>query len=101
MNNNQLRSCVRLILKATGNEQAIQYLTMSHDQWKKMSRVLPNETTDLRECVRWVASANTLENQDRVMEAKTDLEHAMVYARKIAEASGVDAFHIECRCAKG
>ncbi len=69
---------------------------MSHDQWLRVGKVLPDATTDLRECVGWVAAANTLEALGRVMEAKADLEHALVHARLIAEANGVDAFAIEC-----
>ncbi|OPZ74179.1 MAG: hypothetical protein BWY79_02150 [Actinobacteria bacterium ADurb.Bin444] len=102
MNNDQLRACTRLMLKASAsvNPEALKYLTMSHDKWLRVSPVLPDATTDLRECVRWTTSANTLEVQGRVMEAKADLEHALVHARLIAEANGVDAFAIECLVAE-
>ena len=102
MNSNQLRAATRILLKASATvpPTALDYLTVGSDQWAELSRVLPAETTDLRECVRWSASANTLEDQGRIMEAKTDLEHALTYARKIAEANDVDYYYYECLVAR-
>ena len=102
MNNSQLRAATRLMLKASASvkPEALKYLTMSHDQWLRVSQVLPDATTDLRECVGWMAAANTLEALGRVMEAKTDLERALGHARLIAKDNGVDAFAIECLVAE-